>query len=401
MPQQMSSVGVSPQDINIVHVLRAPVGGLFRHVVDLASEQAARGYHVGIICDSLTGGDVGAAKLAKLAPLMELGIERLAMPRQPSLNDIRAIRHVITRASTLRRTGRALVIHGHGAKGGVYARLPGLWSHDAVRAYTPHGGSFNYRPGTAVHAFYMRVEAVLKRATDLYLFESAFIKSRVAAELGPIRALGEVNVNGISDAEFLPVLPQADAADFLYLGELRAAKGIDTLIEAMSIVHKTTAQRPSLLLAGTGPDAAALKNQVDLVGLGAFVSFVGAQRARQVMARARTFVVPSRAESLPYSLLEATGAAMPVIATNVGGIPEIFGPFADQLIASNDAPLLAAHLSAALAAPQAERAGMALAIQGYVKSRFTIKLMVDGILEAYGQALRQKSLQSGAPAAAI
>ena len=401
MSQQASSVGPSPQDVNILHVLRAPVGGLFRHVVDLAAEQAVRGYHVGIICDSLTGGEVGAQKLAKLAPLLELGVERLPMPRNPSLNDIRAVRRVMTRASALEHTGRRLVIHGHGAKGGVYARLPGLWSHNAVRAYTPHGGSFNYRPGTAIHAFYMRIEAVLNRATDIYLFESAYIKSRVEAELGPARHLSKVTVNGISDNEFVPVLPDADAADFLYLGELRAAKGIDTLIEALSIIHKTTAQRPSLVLAGTGPDEAALKSQVEAMGLSPYISFVGAQRARHAMTKARTFVVPSRAESLPYSLLEATGAAMPVIATNVGGIPEIFGPFATQLIACNDPLLLATHLTAALAAPEAERAGMALATQSYVRTRFTIKLMVDGILEAYGQALRQKLLRNGAPEARL
>ena len=43
--------------LNIVHVFRAPLGGLFRHVVDLTKGQHARGHHVGIVCDTLTGGD--------------------------------------------------------------------------------------------------------------------------------------------------------------------------------------------------------------------------------------------------------------------------------------------------------------------------------------------------------
>ncbi len=391
MPEPMPTHRVSPQDVNILHVFRAPVGGLFRHVQDLASEQAERGYHVGIICDSLTGGEFAAARLAKLAPKLDLGIERLPMPRRPSFNDFVAVRRVMTRTTALRRGGRTLILHGHGAKGGVYARLPGLWSHDALRAYTAHGGSFNYRPGSRIHGFYMRIEAALNRATDIYLYESAYIKSRIEAELGPACKLGKIAVNGISEAEFEPVAPSPEAADFLYLGELRAVKGVDTLIEAMALVHATTALRPTLVLAGTGPDEAALKNQVATGGLGPYVTFVGAQRARHAMAKARTFVVPSRAESLPYSLLEATGAGMPTIATNVGGIPEIFGPFADQLIACNDAPLLAARLTALLLAPESERAGMALAIQKHVKTRFTIKHMVDDILEAYEQALDQKA----------
>lgn len=393
MQEPKTTLPITPGDVNILHVLRAPVGGLFRHVQDLASEQAERGYHVGIICDSLTGGEFAAGRLAKLEPLMELGIERLPMPRQPSIRDMIAVRRVMSRTSALGRNGRTLILHGHGAKGGVYARLPGLWSQGALRAYTAHGGSFNYRPGTAIHAFYMRIEAVLNRATDIYLYESAYIKARIEAELGPARKLGKVAVNGISEAEFEPITPSPDAADFLYLGELRAAKGIDTLIEALSMVHKTTKLRPSLVLAGTGPDEAALKKQVETQGLGPFIGFIGAQRARHAMTKARTFVVPSRAESLPYSLLEATGAGMPAIATNVGGIPEIFGPFASHLIACNDAPLLAARLIAALSMPQSERSGMALAIRGYVKTRFTIKHMVDDILGAYGQALEQKMLQ--------
>ena len=401
MPEMMTTQPITPSDVNILHILRAPVGGLFRHVQDLAAEQAKRGYHVGIICDSLTGGEFAVARLAKLAPLMVLGIERLPMPRQPSIKDILAVRRVMSRTQGLGRNGRTLILHGHGAKGGVYARLPGLWSHGALRAYTAHGGSFNYRPGTAIHAFYMRIEAALNRATDIYLYESAYIKSRIEAELGPARKLGKVAVNGISEAEFEPVTLRPDAADFLYLGELRAAKGIDTLIEAMSMVHKTTVLRPSLVLAGTGPDEAALKKQVGMLGLGPFVSFIGAQRARHAMTRAHTFVVPSRAESLPYSLLEATGAGMPTIATNVGGIPEIFGPFATQLIACNDASQLAARLISAISTPPSERAGMALAIKNYVRTRFTIKHMVDDILEAYGQALRQKLLQGSDPVAKV
>ena len=50
----------SDEPLKIVHVLRAPLGGLFRHVVDLTREQTARGHHVGLICDSSTGGDRAA-----------------------------------------------------------------------------------------------------------------------------------------------------------------------------------------------------------------------------------------------------------------------------------------------------------------------------------------------------
>ncbi len=47
-----------------------------------------------------------------------------------------------------------------------------------VRAYTPHGGSLNYKPGTPIHRLYMGIERVLERGTDLFLFESEYIAER-------------------------------------------------------------------------------------------------------------------------------------------------------------------------------------------------------------------------------
>ena len=81
-----SDAGAKP--LRIVHVLRAPVGGLFRHVLDLAREQIARGHEVGLITDSLTGGARGAAQLAELAPSLSLGLLRLPIHRPPHMTDL-------------------------------------------------------------------------------------------------------------------------------------------------------------------------------------------------------------------------------------------------------------------------------------------------------------------------
>ncbi len=67
--------------LRILHVLRAPLGGLFRHVVDLTYEQIARGHAVGLVTDSTTGGENAAATLSKLEPLLELGLLRVPMRR--------------------------------------------------------------------------------------------------------------------------------------------------------------------------------------------------------------------------------------------------------------------------------------------------------------------------------
>jgi hypothetical protein len=75
---------VSLGTLSILHCLRAPVGGLFRHVADLASAQAAAGHRVGVLCAS--GGDaLTEARLLALAPFLKLGVHRLQMGRGSAL----------------------------------------------------------------------------------------------------------------------------------------------------------------------------------------------------------------------------------------------------------------------------------------------------------------------------
>lgn len=139
-------MGMNFAPLSIVHVLRAPVGGLFRHVVDLAREQAARGCMVGVIADSSTGGERAESIFHDLAPYLTLGVLRLAMPRLPGPSDAANALIIARKLAAIAPD----VVHGHGSKGGLYARAPGLLGRGGpVRAYTPHGGSFHYSSGAA------------------------------------------------------------------------------------------------------------------------------------------------------------------------------------------------------------------------------------------------------------
>src|SRR5581483_1506833 len=158
---QAAGIGSAP--LNILHVLRAPLGGLFRHVIDLVRGQAARGHQVGLILDSTTGGPRAEAVLRELMPYLALGYQRLAIPRELSPRDLFALRHVMKRIAAVAPD----VLHGHGAKGAAMVRLAPNVGH-AVRAYTPHGGSLVYNPGSASGGFYRVLERVLNSRTDLF-----------------------------------------------------------------------------------------------------------------------------------------------------------------------------------------------------------------------------------------
>jgi glycosyltransferase involved in cell wall biosynthesis len=368
------------EPLNILHVFRAPVGGLFRHVRDLAGEQIARGHRVGLIADSHTGGARADAVLRELEPALALGLQRIPMRRKPHPDDLIALAHVSRRVAQV----KADVVHGHGAKGGAYARLI-MGNRRAVRTYTPHGGSLLFGHDTLAGKFYLATERLLMLRGDLFLFESAFSANVFRSKVGNPRGLVRIVHNGVSRAEFEPVMVRADATDLVYLGELRAIKGINVLIDAIAQMHGQ-GRKITATLVGDGPERASLQEQVTRLGLDDAVRLLPAMRAREAFALGRIMVVPSRHESLPYVVLEAAAASKPLIVTQVGGIPEIYGPLSNTLIPADDSTALARRISQALDRPEA-MTEITQKLHERVKVSFSVESMVDGVMDGYEAAL--------------
>ncbi|MGE3150222.1 MAG: glycosyltransferase family 4 protein [Pseudorhodoplanes sp.] len=372
-----------PAPLKILHVFRAPLGGLFRHVVDLVSGQIARGHKVGIIADSTTGGTRGDTTLKGLAPDLALGLTRIPMRRQLGPSDIGAIRHVSRRIAETNPD----VVHGHGAKGAAYARLAAS-RHPAIRAYTPHGGSLLYRPGTLGSRFYVMLEWIMRGRTDLFLFESAYGLDLYKRKVGEPGGIVRVVHNGIGKDDLSTIAPAADAADIVFIGELRSVKGVDVLLEAIGAL-KAEGLTLDAAIVGDGPDRLTLQAQANRLGLNQQVRFHGPMPAQQAFALGRVMVVPSRAESLPYIVLEAIGAGLPLITTAVGGIPEIFGPRSDRLIPSEDVEALKGAIKCAVNDPEStKRAGEE--VRERVRTLFSVDGMVDQVLAGYRDALAAK-----------
>jgi glycosyltransferase involved in cell wall biosynthesis len=360
--------------LRILHVLRAPVGGLFRHVIDLARGQAARGHQVGIVADANTGGTHAEAAFAALD--LVLGLTRVPMSRHIGANDVAAQRHVARRAAET----RADVVHGHGAKGGAYARL--IPAGRAIRVYTPHGGSLHYDRRSPGGMMYLALERMLIARTELFLFESAFGRDAFAAKIGMPRGLTRVVHNGVTTDEFAAVTPADDATDVIFVGELRMLKGVDVLLDALARLACDN-HALSATIVGDGPDAAAFRAQAERLGVSA--RFMAPMAARVAFTLGRCLAVPSRAESLPYIVLEAAAAGVPLIATHVGGIAEIFGPQAGRLVPPADAPALARALRVTADDLAAAR-NQALTLRARVQAEFSADAMTQAVLAAYAQA---------------
>lgn len=367
--------------MKIMHIMRAPVGGLFRHVRDLAGEQAGMGHDVAIVCDSHTGGDAATAALEEIAGACRLGVHRIAMARLPGPGDVAAIRAIGEICQAIAPD----IIHGHGAKGGLYARMTPR--RDAARAvYTPHGGVLHYDWASARGALFLSAERMLRARADGFVFVCAFERRAFAAKIGLGGRANVVVHNGLRRDEFAPVGLADDAADVVFIGELRRLKGIDVLIEAL--VRLNRRRKVTATIVGSGPDEAELKSLASAApGLGGRVRFTGALPARAGFALGRVMVVPSRAESFPYIVLEAMAAQKILIASAVGGIPEI--AHEGDLVAPEDAEALAKAIENRLDEPDKWSRHAAKQAET-LRQRASVAAMAGEICRFYGQILRQE-----------
>lgn len=165
-----------------------------------------------------------------------------------------------------------------------------------------------------------------RRADRVIVNSKAALREELAAGLLPARAVHIPNALGRRE-----ILPLADRGSLglppgplvLALGQLSREKGHADLIDAWSTVHRG---RPdaTLALLGDGPLRGELEDRVARAGLGSSVLFLGFRHPAQPYLRAADlFVQASRTEGLPNSVLEAMAARRAVVATAVGGVPEL------------------------------------------------------------------------------
>ncbi|RLQ87324.1 glycosyltransferase family 4 protein [Notoacmeibacter ruber] len=373
--------------MRIVHCFRSPVGGIFRHVRDLAHQQELMGHQVGIICDSNTGTAFENQALDDLASQISLGVHRFHMQRNISPRDL------ISFLDTHRHLGKLKpdLIHGHGAKGGAYSRILGTLPRlggRPLRFYSPHGGSLHYDEATREGKFFARAERQLSRICDGICFVSEYERQAFLRKVGRPRCASRLVYNGVSRAEFEPVPLNGDAADFLFIGMMRDLKGPDLFVNAFSrLVENDTARQPRAVMVGDGPDRQALEQAVAERGLSHLIRFRDPMPIREAMRLARHVVQPSRAEALPYTVLEVLAAGRTMIATLVGGIPEILGPDSIALMAPNEASI-ADRMAALLAAP--ERFAAAMPDREIMQDRFSLEAMATAIMAFYREQQETK-----------
>ncbi len=367
--------------LRIIHCFRSPVGGVFRHVRDLIEEHVKQGHKVGIVCDSSTGGAHEERLFAQIAPMLELGLTRLPIKRSISPGDLWALVKSYNHIKSLRPD----ILHGHSAKGGALARLIGsllrVNKYRVARLYSPHGGSLHYDRKSLKGQLFLRIERFQEHFTDALCFVCNFEQETYETKVGKPRTRTAMIYNGVQESEFETVPTREGAARFLYIGMLRDLKGPDIFIKAFAKMERSIGQPMSGVIVGDGPDRDKYADMIAKAGLSQRISMHAAMPARQAFALATTVVVPSRAEAMPYIVLEALAAGKTVIASHVGGIAEVLGEDSEALVPAGDADALAKIMVKDAESPDWGKRVMPR--PDSFKAKFSTPVMADDMMKLY------------------
>ena len=185
---------------------------------------------------------------------------------------------------------------------------------------------------------------------------------------------------GLTDGHFV----------FLAVGNVKPEKAFDILIRAAYLLrNRTGAHRFAVLVVGnTANEAyAPLEEARTRLGLQGTLSFLGYREDTYALyAAADAFVLPSRKEGLPMVLLEAMAAGLPVVATRVGGVPDVIQHGATGLLVTPESPDELADSMSTLMHDTSLRAEIGMRGQQRIRQNFSIEHMARGYLEAYSQA---------------
>lgn len=326
-------------------------GGAQRYVYDLATHLPA-GMEPVVAC----GPALGSAHAGELiGKLRDAGIRSIFVPalsREWGVADLGAYRGL----KKLCDSERPDVVHLNSSKAGGLGALAARAAGVPRIVFTAHGWAFREsRPLAARALIWLASFLTVALSHEVICVTKA--DCRAFSRIFPSRMHLIHNALPVSPA----LAPRLDARERLApaapsdsrwigsIGELTANKGFDIGLRAFARALK---EEPQLFycIVGDGEDRAALEALADKLGISARVRFCGRiEEASRYLSAFDVFFIPSRKEGLPYVLLEAHAAGLPVVASAVGGIPDVCTP-ADTLCESGDA----AAFARALSSPQQE-----------------------------------------------
>ncbi len=402
-------------------ITKSNYGGAQRYVFDLATNLDPKKYDVAIVLGGPHEGESGKGML--LSKLHERKIRTIVIPklgRDIKLHD--EISVFFTLRSVIREE-RPDVLHVNSSKAGGIGALVGRFARVKKIIFTVHGFAWNEpRPEPE-----RRLIKFLSWLTLVLSHKNIFVVSRdlEAAQHWPlVKNKLHLIYNGIEKTRLLPhanarlmlarslkELGEAPSEESIWIGsitEFIKNKGIEYLIEAFAEIlnHGTLPPNAHLVLIGGGEGKNRIMQRAEELGVAARVHFAGfIPNASHLLPAFDMFVISSLKEGLPYVLLEAGLARVPIVATAVGEIPNVLTQGeTGLLVASENSDELARDMSAYISDPES-REKMAKNFRQKVEKEFSKKKIKKKTLALYYQQSRREGDQfpcgNGSPLARL
>ncbi len=371
--------------INVLQVVtRLVVRGVPRHVLELAAGLDRDRFQVDVLAGR---GEPGEGSL--WAEAHQRGIRTMYLDAlQRSVSPVADVR-ALARLYTVMRRGQYHIVHTHISKAGVLGRLAARMARVPVIIHTYHGEVAEVAAGGTAARLFRWMEGAMARSTHRFIAVSQnTVKECLARGVGRAEQY-QVIYNGI-DLEHFTRRHSARPFDHPgagpvigLVGSLTAEKRVDVLLEA---VRQVLENHEGLLLCvvGDGPlrdRLQALTGQLGLTGNALFAGLV--PDVRPWLTHFDVLVSPSEREGLPTVLLEAMAMGCPVVATRVGGIPEIIEPGRTGLLVDPNDPVgLASAINAVVNNPE-QRHRMQEEGHRRAQARFGLDTMLSRTAAAY------------------
>lgn len=353
-------------------------GGAQEHVVSLAAGLPTDRFEVTVAVGS-SGGRRGTLLGTLPDGIRVIELQRLVRELRPvrDLAAIAELRRVIRRV-------RPDVVHTHSSKAGVLGRLAAVGSGARV-VHNVHGWSFAPLHGPPRHGVVL-LERLLARCTDALLMVSqADLDEGRALRIRP-RVTARLIRSGIDLSRFTVPDRPADRPVRLLgtVGRVAAQKDPTTLLDAFEQLHRS---HPELRFRwiGDGPLRAEVQERLDRHGLASAVTLAGERRdVPGELAALDLFVLSSRYEGLPRSLIEAAAASVPIVAADVGGVGEFIDDTTGWLVPPQDVPRLVEAMQDAVDHPT-ERVRRADAARARADAEFSAAAMCRATAALYDE----------------
>ncbi len=392
---------VSVPRVSVLRVIaRLNVGGPALHVAYLSAGLTPRGYDTTLVAGTIARGEESMAYIAEQAGARVVALPGLSREISP-LHDALAI----FRLARLIRQVRPTILHTHTAKAGTVGRVAALLAGDArppIVVHTFHGHVLRGYFGPAKSAVFRVLERLLAKATTVLVAVSPEVRDDlVRLGVAPAEKFTVVRLGIELEQRVASTVPREEVRRRLgiaperfvvgWIGRMTGVKQTHDLLAALADLRAGGVDA-GLLVVGDGPDRSGFEERARDLGLVRHCLFLGYQEdVAPWYAAMDAVALPSGNEGTPVTVIEALAAGKPVVAYEVGGVPDVVREGVDGFLVEPGSTSDMAERLAQLAADPELRRRLGEAGRERVLERYGVGRLLDDVDRLYRETMERKA----------